>query len=71
MNKQDAIELAKRGTKITHWRFKRHEFVVIPEGGFNLENENKEEQRMDFWEIRKEGVWEEDWEVWKQKTPGV
>lgn len=64
MNKQEAIEAMKAGSKVCHRSFMDHEWVTIKNG--NIITEEGYERPMDeFWVFRDTEIWEDGWSIWK------
>ncbi len=64
MSKDEAIREMMAGNKVTHRYFSDHEFIRM-EGGIIYLTEGYPVHPVDFWKLRSDKTWLEDWELFK------
>jgi hypothetical protein len=62
MTKNEAIEAMREGKKVTHRYFTDGEYLYM-ENGMLFSEEGYHHRWFDFWNERKEHVWDIDWEI--------
>jgi len=65
MNKNEAIELMKKGVKITQVGFSKHEWMTMEKGNIVLED-GVVCSTYEFWRWRTEDYWNEGYSIFKE-----
>jgi len=62
MTKQEAIEAMQKGEKVTHRYFSKYEWAKL-EGHSIITEDGVRITEKEFWSIRTNPAWEEDWSI--------
>lgn len=66
MTRTEAIECLKEGYRITHELFTSDEWVGLDLNGYMVCESGYIDEK-EFWEIRKDGVWETGWRIFENE----